>query len=498
MIISKGSTEDYITQNSYLTIKDKNEQFLLSALMKRLITEQPFLYSIEIETINRCNNDCPFCPVNVHDDIRERKVMDEKLFRKIIDELSEVNYSGYISLFSNNEPLLVCGIYDFLVYAKEKLPLATHALYTNGTLLNKKKYKKLTENLNYLVIDNYNDDMILNENIQEIYEDASINDNGCVVNVAIRKKHQILSTRGSISPNRKDINEFYSPCILPFLHMVVRPDGKVSRCCNDAYGLDTLGDLSKETIKEVWYGNRYQTYRKLMSDNKRNQIDRCENCDFFGMINYYPSEWLQYYLMSFLELLYQKKKERRKIKLLNTMHDSELNNFLKFYGIVPIQMVSSDRLRELNDGSYYVLDEYDYETLLQLEEQGLRIIEDYIVCPVSQIWGGNRDKNLKTVSETQKRVQKVSESDKLVVFGAGGTAREIITRLHLKPKLLVDNDVNKVGKKMLGIEIWSPDKVCWDGVEVVVATCRYETVDQLVDLGVSRNRIVMCEELDGM
>ena len=54
---------------------------------------------VEIETINRCNGGCEFCPVSVKNDTREYKEMSWELFEKIINQLAEINYSGKVALF---------------------------------------------------------------------------------------------------------------------------------------------------------------------------------------------------------------------------------------------------------------------------------------------------------------------------------------------------------------------------------------------------------------
>ena len=64
--------------------------------------------------------------------------MDIQLFKKIIQELSELEYSGRLGMFSNNEPFLDSRIEDLTKYAREKLPNAVIYLYTNGTVLKKK------------------------------------------------------------------------------------------------------------------------------------------------------------------------------------------------------------------------------------------------------------------------------------------------------------------------------------------------------------------------
>lgn len=67
-------------------------------------------------------------------------------------------------------------------------------------------------------------------------------------------------------------------CVLPFRQIVVRPDGKVSLCCNDAYGKQTMGDLSKESIKDVWYGDKFRKVREAMQKGRGN-YGACRYCD---------------------------------------------------------------------------------------------------------------------------------------------------------------------------------------------------------------------------
>ena len=167
--IKYPSVKDYNTDYHILLRKDKNSDCFVRSVAKKYENSIPPINTIEIETINRCNNDCSFCPVNRNDDTRPFCKMSEELFKKIIDELAQNNYSGYISLFSNNEPLVDVRIFQFLKYAKDKLPNATHCMYTNGILLDDEKYIELVKYLDFLVIDNYDDDLKLLPNVSEIY-----------------------------------------------------------------------------------------------------------------------------------------------------------------------------------------------------------------------------------------------------------------------------------------------------------------------------------------
>ena len=40
----------------------------------------PDFCQLSVETYNRCNNDCPFCPCNRNNDTRKPRFMDERLW----------------------------------------------------------------------------------------------------------------------------------------------------------------------------------------------------------------------------------------------------------------------------------------------------------------------------------------------------------------------------------------------------------------------------------
>jgi radical SAM protein with 4Fe4S-binding SPASM domain len=239
----------------------------------------PMLSSIEIEIINRCNGECPFCPVNRHDEKRKFARMTDELFYKIINELGDMDYRGRLALHSNNEPFLDKRIISFARYAREHVPNAFIYMYTNGTLLTLEKFKEIIPYLSKIYIDNYNDDLKLHENIQEIHNyckrDKALNRK---VEIHVRKIHEVLNTRGGQSPNNLKKQILSVSCILPFKQMVVRPDGKVSLCCNDPYGRYTLADLNQMSIKEAWHSEQYQKVRKRIRIGRKH-VKLCRYCD---------------------------------------------------------------------------------------------------------------------------------------------------------------------------------------------------------------------------
>lgn len=234
---------------------------------------------VEIETINRCNGECSFCPVSRGNDKRPFAKMSDQLFTKIIAELGEMNYAGRLALFSNNEPFLDMKIEEKVRLAKEKCPKTFLYLYTNGDVLTVERFYKIIPFLDQLVIDNYNDKLILNSNVKVIADICKNNEelNRKVV-IHLRKLNEVLFSRGGQSPNSKPSKTLNMPCIFPYQQLVIRPDGKVSLCCNDAYGKYTMGDCSQLSLKEIWYSKPFCDVRSALLESRKN-VALCKYCD---------------------------------------------------------------------------------------------------------------------------------------------------------------------------------------------------------------------------
>ena len=252
--------------------------------VERLHQNQPLFNHIEVETINRCNGSCSFCPVNHKDDPREKAVMSEELFRDIVNQLEAIDYCGRFSTFSNNEPLLDERIIELNQYARHHLPHARIHMFTNGTLLTIEKFKALVEVLDELIIDNYQQELKLIKPCAEIQEYCKEHPKlASKVTIVLRKPNEILTSRGGTAPNRKELVEYAKDrCVLPYKQMIVRPTGKVSLCCNDAIGKYTLGDVNKEKLVDIWYGPRFDMVRKCLYEGRENW-GNCKYCDNFSM-----------------------------------------------------------------------------------------------------------------------------------------------------------------------------------------------------------------------
>ena len=249
----------------------------------------PLFNSLQMETQNRCNGECSFCPVNRHLDPRPFARMPEELFSSILRQLTALNYSGICGFFSNNEPLLDKRLPDFLQEGRKRLPRATLTILTNGTLLNVELFRQLMCSLNTMIINDYNKDVGLHANIKEIRdyclspEGRQLLENKLVI-IEMRSPKLVLGSRGGSSRNRKPVSRpLKALCLCMFQQFIIRPDGRLSLCCNDALGQMTLGDLNQKSILEIWNGQAFTDIRRTMAEKGRSGNTLCAGCDFPGL-----------------------------------------------------------------------------------------------------------------------------------------------------------------------------------------------------------------------
>lgn len=395
--------EDFNHSHKLLDRLDKITQASVKHFAKNFLSSStiPDFNTIEIETFNRCNNDCPFCPANRNNDTRKPKFMDEQLFYSIIDQLHTMDYHGNINLFSNNEPLLDKRIVKFAEYTKKKLPNAQKSLYTNGILLNKEIFLALIENLDKLLIDNYNDDRQFIPPVEKVLNSVSpsvVENSPCEIEVVLRKKNQKLNTRAGSAPNRiNEENKFrpLSPCILPFTQVIVRPDGTVAKCCNDPLTSITLGDLNKQTLREIWRGKGYRELRKEMYFSGRQNIAGCEFCDIFGLYNYLPPYTLENERKRLAEELFRQKNLGRVYIFDTTPTSKKIFEQLKLLGVELDGFINVRNDKSENgynfvlveqavaEGAFILFPTPDYSDELfdLLQSLGYQYSKDYLIVP---------------------------------------------------------------------------------------------------------------------
>lgn len=242
----------------------------------------PIFQNVLIETINRCNGDCEFCPANKNAEIRPFKKMSDKMYSDIIRQLNEMNWHGNIFLCVNNEPFIDNRIISFARYAKDQIDGAKIMLISNGTLLNPSMLEELVGIVDNLVINDYSATYRLSERHRNLYQYVKKNrDKFSSISIIINRRYnkEILATRGGSAPNKQEKNNYINePCIYPFLDMVIFPDGKVGLCCNDCYENTDFGDINANSLDEIWRNKKFTKIRESMQSGRKGHA-LCTKCD---------------------------------------------------------------------------------------------------------------------------------------------------------------------------------------------------------------------------
>ncbi|MBO4808559.1 MAG: SPASM domain-containing protein [Lachnospiraceae bacterium] len=243
----------------------------------------PMPQVVNIETINRCNSTCSFCPASVKCEKRPLCKISDDLYHSIIDQLADWGYEGHLTLYGNNEPLLDTEIVERHRYAREKLPKSFIFMSTNGLILTLDKIRELQPYLDQLIINNYAHEYKLHKNVQEIYDyikahPAEFEDLEIIIQM--RYLGEVLTNRAGAAPNKQATEKVYTQtCLLPYTDLWITPNGKVGICCCDSLEVTDFGDVSTTPVKEVWEGPKLQGLRKAIVEG-RHKYPFCKNCDF--------------------------------------------------------------------------------------------------------------------------------------------------------------------------------------------------------------------------
>ena len=264
-----------IIQTSYSSDSQKYIDYFLSQ------TLPPYPLNIMIETINRCNGKCEFCPANTRDEKRTLKKMSENNFYEIIRQLKEIDWHGKLFMCINNEPFIDKRIIDFSRYAKSELSDIKIVIITNGTLLDEKLFDSLVGVIDQITINDYSENYRFSNNNKSLIKHIKQNYdffNSMRITFNRRYSKEILATRAGSAPNKpkKDI-KVTAPCLYPFTDMIIFPDGKVGMCCNDCYELTNYGNVFEDSILQIWGGEAFQKLRNSLQNGRNHPF--CKECD---------------------------------------------------------------------------------------------------------------------------------------------------------------------------------------------------------------------------
>lgn len=263
---------------------------------------------IYLEITNRCNLDCSFCPHNS----RSLKDMSFFEFKEILAKLR--GHTKYLYFHVLGEPLLHPMINEFIDYAHKWYNIN---ITTNGYLIKRIKDNKNIRQLNISLqsyddkynksLDEYLSDIfsvidelkkttyislrlwINNKNTSKILAyinklyNLNIEYQEELANITLEKNVFLSFHEEFIWPNKNSKSIYKTgTCYALKDHLAILVDGKVVPCCLDSEGTINLGNILKNSLKEIQDSSRYINMLNGFKENKRIE-QLCQTCNFIHL-----------------------------------------------------------------------------------------------------------------------------------------------------------------------------------------------------------------------
>ncbi len=287
--------------------------------------------SVSFEPTTSCNLRCPECPSGQRSFTRPTGMLKKDFFSRTIDEIHKELL--YLIFYFQGEPYLNTAFLDMVRYAADKriyTATSTNAHYLNdanarktvesgldrliisidgttqevyqqyrrGGKLDKviagaknivKWKKELKSNTPFVIFQflvvKPNEHQI--EEVKQLAKEVGVNDiwfKTAQVYDYLNDPNQLIPVNEKFSRYKRDAagiykvkNKLHNHCWKLWHANVITWDGMIVPCCFDKDALHRLGNLNKQSFKEIWYNNNYKRFRSRLMTGRKN-IDICANC----------------------------------------------------------------------------------------------------------------------------------------------------------------------------------------------------------------------------
>lgn len=286
----------------------------------------PFI--INVDPSDKCNFQCKFCPTGDRALMARTKgrnvgVMDFKLFTKIVDDICEFDKPiKVLRLYKDGEPLLNRNFAKMVSYAKHKKCCDRVDTTTNASLLTHERSLEIIEagldriNISieginaeqYKEFSKYKIDFDqLVSNIKFFYDhrkncEMIVKINGDTLSQADKDKfykifgdiadgvyiESIMSCWPEFELNGVEVNnkvgiykqEIKEVLVCPyvFYSFSINSDGLASACYLDWSRKLIIGDVRKESVKQIWDGKKLRELQAMFLRKDRKSHPICKDC----------------------------------------------------------------------------------------------------------------------------------------------------------------------------------------------------------------------------
>ncbi|MFH1228100.1 MAG: radical SAM protein [Planctomycetota bacterium] len=303
--------------------------FYKIAIQRLIDYEYPKTFNLE--PTNACNLKCQMCPR----DKSQRPIgyLKMELFEKVVAESRKYGPRHFV-LHKDGEPLLHNNIVEMVHRIKKAHPQNSTYISTNGLLLT----SKIGEALINAQLDQLHISVgaakpetyqrirggsldIAEKNIKKFLQlKSELHSKKPVVTLQIIKMDETVNeipefinkwrdypvelsipdflTWGGAENNTILKNETLRkryPCHSLWFAPSINWDGGVSICCIDWNNEEIIGNISKQTLSEIWQSDKIKQYRKYHLSADYNKIPLCRDCNYWRET---PNFWFRHQYLS--------------------------------------------------------------------------------------------------------------------------------------------------------------------------------------------------------
>lgn len=279
-----------------------------------------FPLMLNIEPTLACNLRCYMCPSHngsVGDDAkRATGMMDWGLFTRLMDECAAEGSVLVLNMHKDGESMLHPRFLDMIAYAKaaraaEIVHFNTNATFTKPDTIDRlfdsgvdditisidaywpETFKRV-KGKDLLAVVNANAERMFERRAQrnldrpymrvkmlgapELEAEFALFQErwkGIADEVQVQRIHNFA---GGLDFVEAPEGERY-PCAFPFYSTAVNWDGTVTICHRDYNNIDVLGDVTTQSLKEVYVGTVYRRYLEALRDGREGDLPVCGGCD---------------------------------------------------------------------------------------------------------------------------------------------------------------------------------------------------------------------------
>lgn len=284
------------------------------ALGKEIQKSPP--YFINLEPTSFCNLDCPICSF---DGSRRKGYLRREIAETALAQAADLGVTE-VRFFLAGEPFFHPRLAEFVKLAKE-LNLITN-IHTNGAFMPEERIEALiTAGLDKI---SFSFDGESAEEYERVRVGANFQETlGNIIRFLEMKKRrggrfpiatvQVIKLPDFDHPHRitdsfkarfrgLPVDEFlllkpfvwpdqeardfntppgskYYPCMIPWTSLSIGWDGRVFWCCGDLNGRGVLGDVQRDSLKEIWNGEQIRAIRRGLSRGDLRGLELCRNCE---------------------------------------------------------------------------------------------------------------------------------------------------------------------------------------------------------------------------